>query len=482
MPSFSSSEISSMISSKKYKVKKGDTLSVLADKLQDAFPCTKSANKNSLMDKIYNMNKSAFGGSKDLLFEGKDLDLKFICEYRNNLKFDKSKKEYTFTDEDRLVFAIKGANSFWDDFINIDKTIGESMKKIFNSTSGSILPKSTPIPIISNSSSNSKKLMEEIKKGLSGTTITTNQIVEGFFKLMEHSPTSSQVNDLAKQLEKENGACRCSGNCPCVVLKDTIEQLSDKIFEETYLKIPLSSSDKTNLEKGFYKPTKLDKLIFSIDSKHFWSRLYQDSGDSDINTEARKGAGLTMDKLEGDKIFVATKLGISKFSLSFSSGIKDTIPDEGKKRIKLLYLYCNHLGSNFSNIEITSTFRTSERQVEIMINDYFEKGIWGLYGYSEQIYKDIMNDTSLTLEEKNKKAYDELLKNVNSQKNVDVSPGFPHCNPNICVVDTKTYDSNVDKAIKDFRKTGTLITSSSLHFGEKGEKANHIILTGLRPS
>ncbi len=174
MPSFSSSEISSMISSKKYKVKKGDdrtsecreghgcpratdSLSVLADKFQDAFPCTKSANKNSLMDKIYNMNKSAFGGSKDLLFEGKDLDLKFLEDCRCHLKFDKTKSEYTFTDaqrcwirnsnrlkpqdflKDKLVFAIKGANSFWDDFINIDKTIGESMKKIFNSTSGSIL-------------------------------------------------------------------------------------------------------------------------------------------------------------------------------------------------------------------------------------------------------------------------------------------------------------------------------------------------------
>ncbi|MGL5956438.1 MAG: hypothetical protein ACRC0X_07555, partial [Brevinema sp.] len=201
-----------------------------------------------------------------------------------------------------------------------------------------------------------------------------------------------------------------------------------------------------------------------------------------IREAAGKNKDEVLNKTVDDKIFIPSHIGIDKISLSFEDNAKDVIPSEGKDRIKILYLYCNYLGSNFSDIKITSTFRSAERQVEIMIRDYFSVGKWGLYGYSETIYKNIMNDESLTLEQKNKKAYDELLKNVKAQDHVENTPGFPHCNPNICAVDTATWDSNVNKAIITFRKNGTFLKSSSLHFREKGEKANHLILTGLRPT
>ncbi len=130
MANFSQSEISSMISSKKYRIKRGDTLGGLADKFQGSFASTKCMNKNLLMDKIYNTNKSSFRNSKDIILEGKDLDLKFICDIRN-IKLNKSNKEYVFTDEDRLVFDTKGHPNFWDDFIKIDKKIGEYLKEEF---------------------------------------------------------------------------------------------------------------------------------------------------------------------------------------------------------------------------------------------------------------------------------------------------------------------------------------------------------------
>ncbi|MGL4389137.1 MAG: hypothetical protein ACRCTJ_07080 [Brevinema sp.] len=104
------------------------------------------------------------------------------------------------------------------------------MKTIFRNMSGSYLPKSLPMPMSPSSSSNSdhRKLMEKIKRNLSGQMVTTNQITEAFFKMMGDSYTSSQVQDLAIKLEKENGTC------PCAVLRNKIVQLSCKCFEECY--------------------------------------------------------------------------------------------------------------------------------------------------------------------------------------------------------------------------------------------------------
>ena len=82
MASFSSSEISNMISNKKYRIQRGDNLSTLAEKFQNSFPSAKCMNTSSLRDKIYDTNRSAFGSSKDIMIQGKDLDLKFMCDCR----------------------------------------------------------------------------------------------------------------------------------------------------------------------------------------------------------------------------------------------------------------------------------------------------------------------------------------------------------------------------------------------------------------
>ncbi|MGL5955973.1 MAG: LysM peptidoglycan-binding domain-containing protein, partial [Brevinema sp.] len=299
MPSFSSSEISSMISSKKYRVKRGDTLSGLADKFQGGgsnapFPSAKCMNKSSLMDKIYNMNKSAFGGDKNIIFEGVDLDLKFISDCRCHFKFDKSKKEYLFTDEDRLIFALKGQHNFWDDFCKCDRTIGEYMKQTFRKMPSLSLPKSMPLPITTNSVSNHRKLMEEIKRNISDNIPTTNKIVETFFKLMKISVSNSQIQDLAIKLEKENGTCRVSANAPCSVPRDKLEQISAKCMEESYLKTPLSTAVLNDLKKGIYHVSSLDKTLFALSKDLFWKRLYTHNDDKKINEEARKGVGLSM--------------------------------------------------------------------------------------------------------------------------------------------------------------------------------------------
>ncbi|MGL4562193.1 MAG: hypothetical protein ACRCV0_07920 [Brevinema sp.] len=78
------------------------------------------------------------------------------------------------------------------------------------------------------------------------------------------------------------------------------------------------------------------------------------------------------------------------------------------------------------------------------------------------------------------RAHEILKANVNAQKNEETPPGFPHCNPNICAIDTATYDENVRRAIEIFRNKEIYLKNNSLYFSEKSEKANHLILKGLR--
>ena len=126
--------------------------------------------------------------------------------------------------------------------------------------SGSSLPKSMPLPMkpSSSGSSSSKKIMEEIKRNLSGNMVTTNQIAEQFYKLMGASVSPSQINDLAVKLERENNTCRHNGNCPCSAPRDKVEQLSARCLDDCYCCTPLSSKEKDDLKKDCYKVSKMD--------------------------------------------------------------------------------------------------------------------------------------------------------------------------------------------------------------------------------
>lgn len=152
------------------------------------------------------------------------------------------------------------------DYCKYDREIGEYMKQTFRNMSGSSLPKTMPLPInpSSSGSSSSRKIMEEIKKNTNGNMVTTNQIVEVFYKLIGASAGSSQINDLAIKLEKDSGACRHSNNCPYSAPRDKIDQLSVKCLEDCYCRTPLSSREQDDLKKGIYKVSLLDKLILQL--------------------------------------------------------------------------------------------------------------------------------------------------------------------------------------------------------------------------
>ena len=140
------------------------------------------------------------------------------------------------------------------------------MKQTFRNMSGSSLPKSMPLPMkpSSSSSSSSRKIMEEIKRSLSGNMVTTNQIAEQFYKLMGVSAGGSQINDLAIKLERENGTSRQSSNVPCSAPRDKIDQLSAKCLNDCYCCTQLSSTEKSAIAQGTFKANKNEGLIGSI--------------------------------------------------------------------------------------------------------------------------------------------------------------------------------------------------------------------------
>ena len=260
------------------------------------------------------------------------------------------------------------------DSLKCDREIGEYMKQTFRNMSGSSLPKSMPLPMkpSSSSSSSSRKIMEEIKRSLSGNMVTTNQIAEQFYKLMGVSAGGSQINDLAVKLERENNTCRHTSNCPCSAPRDKVEQLSAKCLDDCYCGTSLNSSEQDNLKKGFYKVSLLDKVIFAVNKDYFWNRLYKDSSDKSINEEARKGVGLSMTNLEGNNIFVATKKGRDSIRVGYNPSSLDKISSKAEERLKCIVLYYNAMyNKSQKEIIITSTKRTPEDQAKEVYKSVF---------------------------------------------------------------------------------------------------------------
>lgn len=291
-----------------------------------------------------------------------------------------------------------------------------------------------------------KELVETVKQemGSSNKAVELEVVAEKILKSCGFdNPTNSQITECCKKLAEENNLNTCSHEkCMCIAT-DQITNLSTKFVEAFYKKFELSSEQKRNLEKGFYKVGIGDRLIFNINKDLFWNRLYSDSKDKSINEEARQGVGLSMNSLEDDKIFVATKRGISsileKYVDSFDS-IVNPIPridDKYIEKIKIIICYANSLGGSIDKFSITSTKRTPAQQADIMIRDYFSKNKRGLYGDSEKIYFDNLENTELgDIDTRKTIAREKLIENINNQKNNPITgPGFHHTNPNYTIVD-----------------------------------------------
>ncbi|MGL4677741.1 MAG: hypothetical protein ACRCWI_08795 [Brevinema sp.] len=105
--------------------------------------------------------------------------------------------------------------------------------------------------------------------------------------------------------------------------------------------------------------------MFAVDRKSFWNRLYTDSNDMSLNIETRRGAGLSMDTLEGDAIFVATKLGIDYLKVRYNPSGMKSISSQSEIKLKVILLYYNCIyDKDQREIVITSTSRTAREQAK----------------------------------------------------------------------------------------------------------------------
>ncbi|MGL4560840.1 MAG: hypothetical protein ACRCV0_00940 [Brevinema sp.] len=140
--SFSYSELSSLLSSKRLRLDKSISLSNLADKFQRAsreFPSLARLSRYSLEDLIYRANSNSFDSKKEGI-SGKDIELKFLIDARKtSFKIDSYSREYQFTDEDKLAFSMD-EREFFDLFDRQDRGLGEYLKEIFRETRSSYLP------------------------------------------------------------------------------------------------------------------------------------------------------------------------------------------------------------------------------------------------------------------------------------------------------------------------------------------------------
>ncbi|MGL4562700.1 MAG: hypothetical protein ACRCVW_02445 [Brevinema sp.] len=269
MANFSSSQISDMISRRKYEVKRGDTLSELAESFQKAFPTLNRFSRSNIEDMIFSENSSnAFKDrNKSLLLEGKYLELKFILEARRReFRFDHSAKEYLFTDEDRLAFAIN-ESLFWDHFCRCDRDCGTFLQESLKEQGLSSLPKSMSLNHKISGSCCHKDLIENVRREIGSfkKAIKLDLIAEKILtNIGYHSPSNSQISDLSKKLIEENrlNACR-DEKCVCIPFSQ-IEKLSTKCVDAFYKNAPISSRQKDDLKKGSFKATKNESLVGSI--------------------------------------------------------------------------------------------------------------------------------------------------------------------------------------------------------------------------
>ncbi|MGL5955250.1 MAG: hypothetical protein ACRC0X_01390, partial [Brevinema sp.] len=99
--------------------------------------------------------------------------------------------------------------------------------------------------------------------------------------------------------------------------------------------------------------------------------LYTHNDDKKINEEARKGVGLSMNSLESDKIFVATKSGIDTITVSNKTGVSGTISSNNKIRVQIIGLYANYLANSnvIKTILISDVARTPVEQAGHVYRD-----------------------------------------------------------------------------------------------------------------
>ncbi|MGL5704475.1 MAG: hypothetical protein ACRDD6_04165, partial [Tannerellaceae bacterium] len=303
--------------------------------------------------------------NKNVMIEGKYLELKFILEARRKeFRFDHSAKEYVFTGEDRLAYALEeGRSVFWEPFLRYDRDCGEFLQESLKEQGLSSLPKSMSLNHKISGSSSNKELVENVRKeiGSCKKVVKLDEISEKILKNIGFaSPSSSQIAELSKKLIEENSLNTCRDEkCVCISV-DQLTKLSTKSVEEFYKKSSLNSEDQRNLEQGFYVLKQIDIDLAKKNKNLFWERILPDSSERNSTLQARSKAGFTNDistLRAGKKILIVGKNSVQK--------VENNQKDSLKKLIELAKICGISLPSDFAKKVSTTILQETHHKSEL---------------------------------------------------------------------------------------------------------------------
>ncbi|MGL4562677.1 MAG: hypothetical protein ACRCVW_02325 [Brevinema sp.] len=144
-----------------------------------------------------------------------------------------------------------------------DQGLGEYLRYIYQEMNNRSLPNAVALNHKLNGSCTHRDLMDKIQRSWSSKIIKLETIATEILKnIGNNSPSSSQISDLAKKIADENSL---NGDpAKIYIWKDQLSKLSTKILNELYTQKELTSEQKRDLEKGFYKVSEVDKFMFKI--------------------------------------------------------------------------------------------------------------------------------------------------------------------------------------------------------------------------
>ncbi|MGL4561004.1 MAG: hypothetical protein ACRCV0_01775 [Brevinema sp.] len=398
---------------------------------------------------------------------------------KQSFKIGSNIREYSFTDEDKLAFSMD-EREFFDLFDRQDQGLGEYLRYIHQETRSSSLPDKIALNHKLNGSCTHHDLMDKIQRSWSKKVVSLGEVSEKILKEIGYSsPSSSQISDLAKKIADEN---RLNGDpAKAYIFRDQLGKLATKILNELYTQKELTSEQKRDLEKGFYKVSEVDKFMFKINKDLFWNRFYRDSSDKSTNEEARKVVGLSVDQLESDRIFIVTKMGLDKIAVLYKNGVSNTLNTTYTRRLKSIGVYANYLAkSNIINeLVISSMARTEIEQAEFVYQDAIA---YPIIPHDEALYN---GNTGIVARKYIKEGFSksQVLEKI-IEEGIRKNPvGFKHISNSGNVIDLGAGDSRQTRHPKfkesfiKFQNTDKFIYSAnSIAWGDRGEKnAYHIV-------
>lgn len=372
---FSKNEIMTLISKGSCKIEKGDTVEDIALALRELFSCLAQTPMANFIKELQNdsANKTAF--HKEKFVEGKYFSIINLVKkhYPKFFKTDTPKDEYIFSPADRLFFSVD-RNLFWKVFITFNQTFGEYLRDSYTAQNLSSLPEKMSLNLKVRPQKTSPLITAVIKTKLryrADNIISLSGIGEASLTVMGAAINENTLEKLIKALIIENKLKRLDKEKDVYIPSTEIEKIGTECLLEFYKNHTLPRKLKENLNYGFSPLTSFDKaLIKEKGLTYLLPSLLASSEDISLTKKYRTLVDedkLVEKELFLNRVFVISNMGLANIKIAYNTGIPH-VSSSHEKTLKIMCLYANFLGANITTPMISSTVRTVEKQVELILD------------------------------------------------------------------------------------------------------------------